>query len=52
MEGIRGPAAASGPHEAEVERTIQELTRRKRQLEDEVQQVCFKPGHAAWSPHC
>ncbi|KAK3906954.1 hypothetical protein C8A05DRAFT_11350 [Staphylotrichum tortipilum] len=40
MEGVRGPASsASGPHEAEVERTIQELNRRKRQLEDEVQQL-------------
>jgi len=42
MEGVQSSARASGPHEAELERTIQELNKRKRQLEDAVHQVRFK----------
>lgn len=42
MEGVQSSARASGPYEAELERTIQELNSRKRRLEDAVHQVRFK----------
>jgi hypothetical protein len=35
------PDRVEGPYEAELERTIQELTRRKAQLEDALHQVRF-----------
>ncbi len=42
MENAHGAARVSRPYESELERTIQELNSRKRQLEDTLHQVCFK----------
>ncbi len=42
MESVQDAARVSGPHESELERTIQELNSRKRQLEDALHQVCFQ----------
>ncbi|KAG7292510.1 hypothetical protein NEMBOFW57_002545 [Staphylotrichum longicolle] len=39
MEGVQSSARVSGPYEAELERTIQELNSRKRRLEDAVHQL-------------
>ncbi|KAK4153406.1 hypothetical protein C8A00DRAFT_33836 [Chaetomidium leptoderma] len=39
MEGIRDPVQVNGPHEAGLERTIQELNSRKKQLEDALHQL-------------
>jgi hypothetical protein len=36
------PDRVEGPYEAELERTIQELNRRKAQLEDALHQVSFR----------
>lgn len=38
MEGIR----VNSPYEAKLEQTIQELNKRKKDLEDALHQVCFK----------